>query len=253
MVAKRIIPCLDVKEGRTVKGVHFENLRDAGDIVELATRYSSEGADELVFLDIAASHDRRRTRLDWVERVALATRVPFTVGGGVGSEREVEALLGRGADKISINTAAIDDPSLIDRLARAFGSQCIVAAIDARQEASSWRVYRQGGRLPTDRELFEWSREVANRGAGEILFTSMDHDGARQGFALAALARLADELTIPVIASGGAGSPSHFLDAFTEGKADAALAAGVFHFGQMNIPDLKRYLAAQGVAIRTTD
>ena len=253
MVAKRIIPCLDVKEGRTVKGVHFENLRDAGDIVELATRYSSEGADELVFLDITASHDRRETRLDWVERVALATRVPFTVGGGIGSEREVEALLGRGADKISINTAAIDDPSLIDRLARAFGSQCIVAAIDARQEASSWRVYRQGGRLPTDRELFEWAREVANRGAGEILFTSMDHDGTRQGFALAALARLADELTIPVIASGGAGSPSHFLDAFTAGKADAALAAGVFHFGQMNIPDLKRYLAAQGVAIRTTN
>ena len=253
MVAKRIIPCLDVKEGRTVKGVHFENLRDAGDIVELATRYSSEGADELVFLDITASHDRRETRLDWVERVALATRVPFTVGGGIGSEREVEALLGRGADKISINTAAIDDPSLIDRLARAFGSQCIVAAIDARQEASSWRVYRQGGRLPTDRELFEWSREVANRGAGEILFTSMDHDGTRQGFALAALARLADELTIPVIASGGAGSPFHFLDAFTAGKADAALAAGVFHFGQMNIPDLKRYLAARGVAIRTTN
>ena len=253
MVAKRIIPCLDVKEGRTVKGVHFENLRDAGDIVELATRYSSEGADELVFLDITASNDRRETRLDWVERVALATRVPFTVGGGIGSEREVEALLGRGADKISINTPALDDPSLIDRLARAFGSQCIVAAIDARQEASSWRVYRQGGRLPTDRELFEWSREVANRGAGEILFTSMDHDGTRQGFALAAPARLADELTIPVIASGGAGSPSHFLDAFTAGKADAALAAGVFHFGQMNIPDLKRYLAAQGVAIRTTN
>ncbi|MDR2413401.1 MAG: imidazole glycerol phosphate synthase subunit HisF [Odoribacteraceae bacterium] len=252
MIAKRIIPCLDVKEGRTVKGVHFENLIDAGDIVELAARYSEEGADELVFLDITASHDRRETRRDWVERVARATRVPFTVGGGITSERDVEALLESGADKISVNSAAIDNPALIDRLARAFGSQCVVAAIDAKQEQGSWRVYRQGGRVATNRWLFEWAREVVNRGAGEILFTSMDHDGTRRGFALHPLALLDEMLRVPVIASGGAGSPGDFHDAFVVGRASAALAAGIFHFGDMTIPELKRYLHANGINVRIT-
>ncbi|MDR2130399.1 MAG: imidazole glycerol phosphate synthase subunit HisF [Odoribacteraceae bacterium] len=250
MVAKRIIPCLDVKEGRTVKGVNFENLRDAGDIVELAARYSGEGADELVFLDITASHDRRRTMLEWVERVAGALRVPFTVGGGIGSEREVEALLRRGADKISINSAALDDPSLIDRLARGFGSQCVVVAIDARQEGGLWRVYRRGGRVATSRELFEWAAEAEARGAGEFLFTSMDHDGTRRGFALEPLARLGEQARVPVIASGGAGSLEDFLAVFTDGKADAALAAGIFHFGEISIPGVKRYLAGAGIPVR---
>jgi cyclase len=250
MLAKRVIPCLDVKDGRAVKGVCFEQLRDAGDIAELSDRYSREGADELVFLDISASHEHRATAREWVARVASVTRVPFTVGGGISSERDVEALLHRGADKISINSAALDDPSLVDRLARSFGSQCVVVAIDARWEGDAWRVYRQGGRLPTSRALFEWAGEVTDRGAGEILFTSMTHDGTRRGFALDPLARLAGTLPVPVIASGGAGLPEHFRDAFTTGKADAALAAGIFHFRELTIPDLKAYLAREHIAVR---
>lgn len=250
MLAKRIIPCLDVKDGRTVKGVNFVNLKDAGDIVELAARYSSEGADELVFLDITASSDNRSTRLAWVEQVAAAISIPFTVGGGISSEADVEALLKKGADKISINSSALADPGLIDRLAYGFGSQCVVVAIDARQEAGGWQVYSKGGRVRTEKELFSWAEEAAARGAGEILFTSMDNDGTHKGFANEATSEISRRLTIPVIASGGAGTPEDFYWAFTLGKADAALAAGVFHYGQLTIPEVKEYLAAQGIEVR---
>lgn len=250
MLAKRIIPCLDVKDGRTVKGVNFVNLKDAGDIVELAARYSSEGADELVFLDITASSDNRSTRLAWVEQVAAAISIPFTVGGGISSEADVEALLKKGADKISINSSALADPGLIDRLAYGFGSQCVVVAIDARQEAGGWQVYSKGGRVRTEKELFSWAEEAAARGAGEILFTSMDNDGTHKGFANEATSEISRRLTIPVIASGGAGTPEDFYRAFTLGKADAALAAGVFHYGQLTIPEVKEYLAAQGIEMR---
>ncbi|MBD9178155.1 MAG: imidazole glycerol phosphate synthase subunit HisF [Odoribacter splanchnicus] len=250
MLAKRIIPCLDVKDGRTVKGVNFVNLKDAGDIVELAARYSSEGADELVFLDITASSDNRSTRLAWVEQVAAAISIPFTVGGGISSEADVEALLKKGADKISINSSALADPGLIDRLAYGFGSQCVVVAIDARQEAGGWQVYSKGGRVRTEKELFSWAEEAAARGAGEILFTSMDNDGTHKGFANEATSEISRRLTIPVIASGGAGTPEDFYRAFTLGKADAALAAGVFHYGQLTIPEVKEYLAAQGIEVR---
>ena len=250
MLAKRIIPCLDVKDGRTVKGVNFVNLKDAGDIVELAARYSSEGADELVFLDITASSDNRSTRLAWVEQVAAAISIPFTVGGGISSEADVEALLKKGADKISINSSALADPGLIDRLAYGFGSQCVVVAIDARQEAGGWQVYSKGGRVRTEKELFSWAEEAADRGAGEILFTSMDNDGTHKGFANEATSEISRRLTIPVIASGGAGAPEDFYRAFTLGKADAALAAGVFHYGQLTIPEVKEYLAAQGIEVR---
>lgn len=250
MLAKRIIPCLDVKDGRTVKGVNFVNLKDAGDIVELAARYSSEGADELVFLDITASSDNRSTRLAWVEQVAAAISIPFTVGGGISSEADVEALLKKGADKISINSSALADPGLIDRLAYGFGSQCVVVAIDARQEAGGWQVYSKGGRVRTEKELFSWAEEAAARGAGEILFTSMDNDGTHKGFANEATSEISRRLTVPVIASGGAGTPEDFYRAFTLGKADAALAAGVFHYGQLTIPEVKEYLAAQGIEVR---
>lgn len=250
MLAKRIIPCLDVKDGRTVKGVNFVNLKDAGDIVELAARYSSEGADELVFLDITASSDNRSTRLAWVEQVAAAISIPFTVGGGISSEADVEALLKKGADKISINSSALADPGLIDRLAYGFGSQCVVVAIDARQEAGGWQVYSKGGRVRTEKELFSWAEEAAARGAGEILFTSMDNDGTHKGFANEATSEISRRLTIPVIASGGAGTPEDFYRAFTLGKADAALAAGVFHYGQLTIPEVKEYLATQGIEVR---
>ena len=250
MLAKRIIPCLDVKDGRTVKGVNFVNLKDAGDIVELAARYSSEGADELVFLDITASSDNRSTRLAWVEQVAAAISIPFTVGGGISSEADVEALLKKGADKISINSSALADPGLIDRLAYGFGSQCVVVAIDARQEAGGWQVYSKGGRIRTEKELFSWAEEAADRGAGEILFTSMDNDGTHKGFANEATSEISRRLTIPVIASGGAGTPEDFYRAFTLGKADAADAAGVFHYGQLTIPEVKKYLAAQGIEVR---
>ena len=250
MLAKRIIPCLDVKDGRTVKGTNFVGLRDAGDIVELASRYSAEGADELVFLDITASTDRRGTMLCWVEDVARAIDIPFTVGGGISSEADVEALLARGADKISINSSALADPELIDRLARSFGSQCVVVAIDAHYVDAGWAVYSKGGRERTDKELFSWAGEACSRGAGEILFTSMDHDGMNNGFANEATACISDSLSIPVIASGGAGSLETFYDAFDKGHADAALAAGVFHFGKLTVGQVKEYLAGRGVPVR---
>lgn len=250
-LAKRIIPCLDVKDGRTVKGVNFLDLKDAGDIVELAERYTRANADELVFLDITASYDKRRTMFSWVEQVARAISIPFTVGGGISSEADVEALLKRGADKISVNSAVLSQPVLIDRLAHEFGCQCVVLAVDARVENGTWRVYSKGGRERTERELFGWVREAEQRGAGEILFTSMDHDGTNRGFACEAIARVAESVRVPVIASGGAGSPKDFYDVFTSGKADAALAAGIFHYGRVTIPEVKSYLQEKGIEVRT--
>ena len=249
-LAKRIIPCLDVKDGMTVKGTNFVNLRQAGDPVELGKAYSEAGADELVFLDITASHEGRKTFTDMVTRVAAEVNIPFTVGGGVNELSDVERLLYAGADKVSVNSAALRRPSLIDEIAGRFGSQVCVCAIDARFDEGQWICYVNGGRIPTSRGLMEWAKEVADRGAGEILFTSMDHDGVKQGFALEALAELHELLPIPVIASGGAGQKEHFRDAFTIGKADAALAASVFHFGEIAIPDLKRYLRQEGIKTR---
>lgn len=250
-LAKRIIPCLDVKDGATVKGVNFANLRNAGDPVELAKKYSSEGADELVFLDITASVDGRKTFTEMVNRVAEVINIPFTVGGGINAFDDVARLLGAGADKVSINSAAIRNPRLIDDITGKFGSQVCVCAIDARQEEDGeWYCYVKGGRERTTLKLTEWAKEAANRGAGEILFTSMNNDGVKQGFANEALAMLAESLSIPVVASGGAGNMQHFYDAFTLGRADAALAASVFHFGEITIPTLKEYLADRGVKVR---
>lgn len=250
-LAKRIIPCLDVKDGMTVKGVNFVNLRNAGDPVELARQYSDNGADELVFLDITASADGRKTFTNMVSKVAQVINIPFTVGGGINAFEDVERMLNAGADKVSINSAAIKNPSLINQISSAFGSQVCVCAIDARKEDDGeWYCYIKGGRERTLLKLLEWAKEVSQRGAGEILFTSMNHDGVKQGFANEALAMLADELPIPVIASGGAGKREHFLDAFTQGKADAALAASVFHFGEIAIPELKAYLSAEGIKVR---
>lgn len=249
-LAKRIIPCLDVKDGETVKGVNFENLRNAGDPVELAKRYSAEGADELVFLDITASVEGRNTFTEMVERVAKVINIPFTVGGGINAFSDVERLLYAGADKASINSAAIRNPQLINEISSKFGSQVCVCAIDARQEADGeWYCYVKGGRERTDHRLFDWAAEVADRGAGEILFTSMNHDGVKTGYANEALAQLST-LPIPIIASGGAGNMQHFYDAFSIGKADAALAASVFHFGEISIPELKRFLNEKGVKTR---
>ena len=249
-LAKRIIPCLDVKDGQTVKGVNFENLRNAGDPVELARRYSEEGADELVFLDITASAEGRNTFTEMVERVAKVINIPFTVGGGINAFSDVERLLYAGADKVSINSAAIRNPQLIDEISSKFGSQVCVCAIDARQETDGeWYCYVKGGRERTERRLFDWAAEVADRGAGEILFTSMNHDGVKTGYANEALAQLST-LPIPIIASGGAGNMQHFYDAFSIGKADAALAASVFHFGEISIPELKRFLNEKGVKTR---
>lgn len=250
MLAKRIIPCLDVKDGETVKGTHFVNLRQAGDPVELGKEYSRQGADELVYLDITATSDGRKTFTDLVTRVAREINIPFTVGGGIESIADVERLLYAGADKISINSAAIRHPELIDEIAKRFGSQVCVCAIDARNDADGWHCYIKGGRERTPLRLMDWAREVADRGGGEILFTSMDHDGVKQGFANEALAQLSSEVSIPVIASGGAGKKEHFRDAFTLGKADAALAASVFHFGEITIPDLKQYLRSEGINVR---
>ena len=249
-LAKRIIPCLDVKDGETVKGVNFENLRNAGDPVELAKRYSAEGADELVFLDITASVEVRNTFTEMVEKVAKVINIPFTVGGGINAFADVERLLYAGADKVSVNSAAIRNPQLINEISSKFGSQVCVCAIDARQEANGeWYCYVKGGRERTEHRLFDWAAEVADRGAGEILFTSMNHDGVKTGYANEALAQLST-LPIPIIASGGAGSMQHFYDAFTIGKADAALAASVFHFGEINIKKLKRFLNEKGVKTR---
>ncbi len=250
MLAKRIIPCLDVKDGQTVKGTNFLNLRHAGDPVELGRAYSEQGADELVFLDITASHEGRKTFAQMVQRVAAEISIPFTVGGGISELADVERLLAAGADKVSVNSAALRRPELIDEIVRHFGSQVCVVAIDARQDETGWTCYLNGGRVSTGRGLFEWAREANNRGAGEILFTSMNHDGVKTGFACEALARLATSLSIPVIASGGAGEMSHFRDAFTLGLADAALAASVFHFGEIGIKELKTYLRKEGTNVR---
>ena len=250
MLSKRIIPCLDIKEGRTVKGINFINLRDAGDPVELATQYALEQADELVFLDISATEQKRKTLADLVLKVAAAIDIPFTVGGGIRSVEDVSILLKNGADKVSINSAAVKNPSLINKLSEQFGSQCIVVAIDAKQIDGQWKVHLVGGKVPTELDLFDWANEVEQRGAGEILFTSMDHDGTKQGFANNALARLSTEVNIPIIASGGAGTVPHFIDTFTKGKADAALAASVFHFGEISIPELKKQLNQQQLAVR---
>ena len=251
MLAKRIIPCLDVKDGQTVKGTNFVNLRHAGDPVALGKAYSEQGADELVFLDITASHEGRKTFADMVTRVAAEVNIPFTVGGGIGALADVERLLNAGADKVSINSAALRRPELIDEITRHFGSQVCVVAIDARQEDDgNWICDLNGGRIPTERSLFDWAHEAQERGAGEILFTSMNHDGVKTGFANEALRRLSDTLSIPIIASGGAGTQEHFRDAFLEGHADAALAASVFHFGEIPIPELKIYLQSEGINIR---
>jgi len=250
MLTKRIIPCLDIKDGRTVKGVNFVDLRDAGDPVELATQYALEQADELVFLDISATEQKRKTLADLVLRVAAAIDIPFTVGGGISSIADVEVLLKNGADKVSINSAAVKNPDLINELALKFGSQCVVVAIDAKQIENQWKVHLVGGKVPTELDLFEWAKEVESRGAGEILFTSMNHDGTKQGFANHALAQLSETINIPIIASGGAGNVSHFIDTFKEGKADAALAASVFHFGEISIPELKNELKQQQIAVR---
>lgn len=250
MLTKRIIPCLDIKDGRTVKGINFVNLRDAGDPVELARQYAEQNADELVFLDISATEQKRKTLADLVRKVAKAIDIPFTVGGGISSVDDVAVLLQNGADKVSINSAAVKEPELINKLAAKFGSQSIVVAIDAKQINGKWMVHLVGGKVPTKLDLFEWAKEVASRGAGEILFTSMDHDGTKAGFANKALARISEEVNIPVIASGGGGNTQHFMDAFTHGKADAALAASIFHFGEVSIPNLKKELKNQQITIR---
>lgn len=250
MLAKRIIPCLDVKNGETVKGTNFVNLRSAGDPVELGKAYSEAGADELCFLDITASFEGRKTFTEMVTRVAKEINIPFTVGGGIKEIEDVERLLFAGADKVSVNSSAIFNPELIDTITKRFGSQVCVCAIDARFDDDGWHCYTKGGRERQELGLFDWAHEAQERGAGEILFTSMDHDGVKEGYANEALAKLSDMLSIPIIASGGAGEMSHFRDAFTEGKADAALAASVFHFGEISIPDLKEYLRNENINVR---
>lgn len=252
MLTKRIIPCLDVKEGRVVKGIQFLNLLDAGDPVELAAFYDKEGADELVFLDISASHEGRQTMIDVVERVASQLAIPFTVGGGINSLEDMKRVLRAGADKVSVNTAALLRPELITEGADYFGSQCIVTAIDAKYDDSldSWRVYTHGGRKPTDWEVTDWAREAVRRGAGEILLTSMDQDGEKTGFNLALTKAVSEAVTVPVIASGGAGNANHFYEAFTDGKADAALAASIFHYKETSVREVKKDLKDKGVVIR---
>ena len=250
MLTKRIIPCLDIKNGRTVKGVNFLDLKDAGDPVELAKKYAETGADELVFLDISATEERRKTLVKLVRNVAKAINIPFTVGGGISSVEDVSILLKNGADKISINSAAVKNPSLINQLAKEFGSQCIVVAIDAKQINGDWIVHLVGGKERTELNLFDWAIEVEQRGAGEILFTSMNNDGTKNGFANEALAKLSTFVNIPIIASGGAGTMQHFADTFINGKADAALAASVFHFQEIEIPALKQYLKERNIAVR---
>ncbi len=250
MLAKRIIPCLDVKNGRVVKGVNFVGLRDAGDPVDCAAAYDAQGADELVFLDITASSDARSIMLDVAARVAQQVFIPFTVGGGVRTVEDFSALLAAGADKVSVNSAAIDNPGLITEAAEKFGSQCVVVAIDARRTGDGFTVYKHGGRLDTGIDAIEWAVKAEKLGAGEILLTSMDCDGVKQGYDLELTRAIADRVGIPVIASGGAGTMEHFRDALTAGGADAALAASLFHFGELTIPELKSYLDSEGVSVR---
>ena len=250
MLAKRIIPCLDVKEGRVVKGTHFVNLRDAGDPVECGLRYSDEGADELVFLDITASSDRRNIVVDMVRRVADSINIPFTVGGGLRSVDDIQEILRAGADKVSLNTAAVEDPSLVQKAAERFGSQCIVVAIDARRENSTAKVYTHGGRTRTELDTVEWAKKVAQLGAGEILLTSMDADGTKAGYDLDLTQRISNSVQIPVIASGGAGNLEHLYEGLTEGSASAVLAASIFHFREVTIGDAKSYLRERGVVVR---
>jgi imidazole glycerol-phosphate synthase subunit HisF len=250
MLTKRIIPCLDIKDGRTVKGVNFVNLIDSGDPVELAQKYSNEGADELVFLDITATENKRKTLIPLVEAVARQVAIPFTVGGGVSSAEDVSVLLQSGADKVAVNSAAFKRPKLISEIAGRYGNQCLVLAIDAKMINGSWKVHLVGGKQATDKDLFEWAREGADNGAGEILFTSMNNDGTKDGFALEALQRMTEELDIPVIASGGAGTKEHFRDVFLGARVDAALAASVFHFNEISIPELKDYLRTFSIPLR---
>jgi len=250
MISKRIVPCLDIKNGRTVKGINFKSLRDAGDPVELARIYANSGADELVFLDITATEEARGTLAKMVYDVAEAINIPFTVGGGIRSVEDVDILLKNGADKISINSSAVRNPSLVNELSEKFGSQCVVVAIDAKKIEGQWKVHLVGGKVPTELDLFEWAKEVEERGAGELLFTSMDHDGTKDGFATETLERLSKEVNIPIIASGGAGTKQHFIDVIKVSKADAALAASVFHFGEIPIPELKEDLHNAGVHVR---
>lgn len=250
MVSKRIIPCLDIKDGRTVKGVNFVGLQDAGDPVELADRYSKEGADELVFLDITATKEKRKTLVELVEKVARKVNIPFTVGGGISSVEDVNMLLRAGADKVSINSSAVKNPNLIKELANKFGSQCIVLAVDAKLIDDQWKVFLVGGRVQTELDLFDWIKEAVALGAGEILFTSMDHDGTKNGFANATLKKISEMVKVPIIASGGAGKVQHFTDTFIHGKSDAALAASVFHYKEIEIKDLKTELNNQGINVR---
>jgi cyclase len=251
MLTKRIIPCLDVMNGRTVKGVNFENLRDAGDAVELGALYAAQGADELVFLDITATHEKRKTLTELVRNVSAAINIPFTVGGGISSIEDVRTVLMNGADKVSINSAAVRNPQLINELSREFGNQCIVLAVDVKFEAGEWSVFLNGGKIPSGFNAQEWIREAVDRGAGEILLTSMNNDGMKNGFAVELTKEISEMVSVPVIASGGAGSMEDFLDVFANGKADAALAASIFHFREIEIAPLKNYLMANGIAVRS--
>jgi len=250
MLTKRIIPCLDIRDGKTVKGVNFVNIIEAGDPIELGAAYAQQGADELVFLDITATIEGRNAFAELVKDIAAELNIPFTVGGGISSEKDVSRLLEAGADKISVNSAAVENPDLIDRLAKNFGSQCVVLAIDSRFDGNVQQVYVHGGRTPTKRLTPEWAKEAVERGAGEILLTSMNHDGTKNGFALEITRELSRLLPIPVIASGGAGTKEHFYDIFTDGEADAALAASIFHFGEIPIPELKKYLHEKHITVR---
>jgi len=250
MLAKRIIPCLDIRDGQTVKGINFLNIREVGDPVEMGAAYAREGADELVYLDITATHEKRKLFADLVQRIAEHLNIPFTVGGGINTIEDVDPLLGAGADKITINSAAVRDPGLITEIAKSYGSQFVVVAIDAKNIGDEWFVYVNGGRIKTERRLFEWAGEAEDRGAGEILFTSMNHDGTKNGYACDATALLSENLGIPVIASGGAGEMVHFREVFIQGKADAALAASIFHFNEIGIGELKEFLREENIAVR---